>query len=415
MRLTGTNPEYTRSFNRRVVLEAVRLHGPLSRADIARMTGLSAQAISNIADQLRGDGLLIEKRRRDGSRGQPPLALALNPAGGHTLGLSLDHDRLVVALVDLAGSVCATRHVALASTTPATVLRLIEQTVAKVIKAAAVERRRVLGAGLIVPALFEQGNLVSFGPTGLPGLEGLPLADLLSRRLDMPVLVENDATAAAIGEHLYGLGKGLRDFVYIYFGTGLGSGIFVAGQPYRGASGKAGELGHVIVEPGGRPCPCGNRGCLERYVSLSAAMVALRRDGDEAPAIDRDELVRRLAQSDAALRDWLALAARHLRTAIAMIENLFEPQTIIMGGLIPDALLDAMMAQLEPLLPSISSRPGRPLPRLLKAKSERETPTLGAAALPLFQSLAPHLGLVHGVQAVAVEAANPSAAAGAAS
>lgn len=404
MRLTGSNPELTRGFNRRVVLEAVRLHGPLSRADLARMTGLSAQAISNIADQLLGDGLLIEERRRSGARGQPPLELALNPTGGHTLGLSLDYDRLGAALVDLAGNVVATRQVGLGRTAAGTVLKTIEQTVARLVRSAGIDRTRVLGAGLVVPALFEAGNVVAFGPSGIPGLEGLPLAQLLSQRLAMPVLVENDATAAAIGEHLYGHGRGLRDFIYIYFGVGLGSGIFIAGQPHRGVTGKAGELGHVIVEPDGRPCPCGNRGCLERYVSLSAAIAAVRKGAPNGQPIDPDELTRRLAEKDTAILAWLDLAAGHLRTAIAMIENLLEPQTIILGGLAPDPLLDALLARLQPLLPSVRDRADRSLPRVQKAKAGLETPTLGAAALPLFRSIAPHLGLVQGTLPASVAA-----------
>jgi predicted NBD/HSP70 family sugar kinase/biotin operon repressor len=396
VRLTGSNPELTRGFNRRVILEAVRLHGPLSRADLARMTGLSAQAISNIADQLRGEGLLIEERRRSGARGQPPLELALNPTGGHTLGLSLDHDRLSAALVDLAGNVVAIRQVGLGRPTAGTILKIIEHAVERLIRRAGVDRTRVLGAGLIVPALFEQGNVVAFGPSGIPGLEGLPLAQLLSQRLDMAVMVENDATAAAIGEHLYGHGKGLRDFVYVYFGVGLGSGIFIAGQPHRGVTGKAGELGHVIVEPGGRPCPCGNRGCLERYVSLSAAMAAVRNNPQNGQPIDLDELTRRLAEKDPVILAWLGLAAGHLRTAIAMIENLLEPQTIILGGLAPDPLLDALLARVTPLLPSVRDRADGSLPRVQKSKGGLDTPTLGAAALPLFRSIAPHLGLVQG-------------------
>lgn len=382
--ISGTNLEHARSFNRRVVLETVRLRGKLSRADLARTTGLSVQTVSNIAEELRDSGLLLETRRCSSVRGAPSYDLALNPGGGFTFGISLDHRRLSVLLVDLVGTVReCTEHV-LSGGAPEAVLGQICTDAEILLRRATVAPDRIWGAGIVLPGLFEGGSLVRFGASSVPQWSGFPLAARLSQQLGIPVLTENDATAAAIGEALYGAGWGLRDFFYIHVGMGIGGGMVLSGHPYRG-SGKAGELGHIVTEPDGRPCPCGNRGCLERYASLGAALEAL---GLNEP----EELV---GAADAPeMQAWLATASIHLGRAIVAVENLLDPQTILLGGTLPAWLRDALLARLMSLPHGLGSRPDRPRPRLLSATPGLDTPALGAAALPVFEGMAPSFSVL---------------------
>jgi predicted NBD/HSP70 family sugar kinase len=391
--VAGSNLEQTRSFNRRVVLETVRLHGPLSRADIARSTALSVQTISNIADELREAGLLIETPRPISGRGAPSVDLTIDADGGFTFGISLDDRQLIVVLVDLAGQVRARATRAVANAAPDAVMALVGQLVRQLGRKAQVAPSRIWGAGIVLPGLFEAGSLVSLGPSSVPSWRGVKLVENLSALLDMPVLAENDATAAAIGERLYGVGRSLRDFFYVYIGVGLGGGMILSGHPYRGA-GKAGELGHVVVDPGGRPCPCGNRGCLERYVSLSAATAQWSGTAEGQTETQPERLVQAFRAGDPALLAWLDKAALHLRTAIVSIENLLDPQAIVIGGVIPETLLDALLQRLEPLAPALGSRPDRTRPRVIRAEIGLETPALGAAALPVFDGLVPSFGLL---------------------
>ncbi len=392
MLLSGTNIEHTRSFNRRVVLEAVRRHGPISRAEIARLTSLTAQTVSNIASELQEGGLIRSGGRRRTGRGQPPVELSINPEGGYTVGLQLDHRQLSGVLVNLAGEVRETRSSEIGRAAPDIALPLMAKTVESLLRRADVPQERVLGTGVVMPGPFDVDSLTSVGPTTLPGWRGVDPADLLSKATGLPVLVENDATAAALGERLYGAAKHLKTFFYLYIGIGLGAGLILDGAPYRGAWGNAGEFGHFVVAPGGRDCFCGNAGCLERYASLHAAFEAVREAGCDARTID--DLADLAAANHPAMTDWIEAAARHLRLALNAVENLLDPEVILIGGELPEAIAQRLIERLEPLMPSVSARQGRRTPRLTKAIAGVEATALGAAALPIFDTMSPSFSLL---------------------
>lgn len=395
MKLFGANMDHARRFNRRVVLETVRLQAPLSRAEITRATGLAPQTISNIIGELTEAGLVRSVSRRSGARGQPAVDLDINPDGGFTFGVSFGHGVLLVILTDVAGTVRDRAELDLASDEPEAVLDQIAATVAAMLERQRVARQRVWGVGLVIPALFQDDRLVVLGEVALPGWKDFPLRQSLQDKLGLPVLLENDATAAAIGERLYGAGRTLTDFAYIYIGAGIGGGLFLRGQPYRGGYGKSGEIGHLVVDTNGRPCPCGNRGCLERYASVSLALKAL---GDMKPATvrhgDLDRIAAALEDGDSRLLAWLDEAASSLRQAIVMIENMLDPQTVILGGVLPRPVLQALLARIEPLPRSVSLDKAADTPRLIVAEMGPDTPALGAATLPVFDGMTPELSLL---------------------
>ena len=392
MLLSGTNIEHTRSFNRRVVLEAVRRHGPISRAEIARLTSLTAQTISNIASELQEGGLIRSEGRRRTGRGQPPVELSINPEGGYTVGLQLDHRRLSGVLVNLAGEVRERSAAEIGRAAPDIALPLMAKTVETLLRRADVTQSRVLGTGVVMPGPFDVDSLTSVGPTTLPGWRGVDPAALLSKAIGLPVLVENDATAAALGERLYGAARHLRTFFYLYVGIGLGAGLILDGQPYRGAWGNAGEFGHFVVAPEGRDCFCGNAGCLERYASLHSAIEAVRAAGLEAETID--DLAALATDGHPAMTGWIDSAAKHLRLALNAAENLLDPEAILIGGDLPEAISQALIDRLEPLMVSVSARRERERPRLIKATAGIEATALGAAALPIFDTMSPSFSLL---------------------
>jgi predicted NBD/HSP70 family sugar kinase len=377
------------------VLETVRQHGLLGRSDIAALTRLTAQAVSNIVAELVEEGFLMEQGRRRTARGQPPVELAVNPAGGMTAGMEIATDHITTVLVDLTGQVRAQRIVPLGDATIEGAWRLAATELARARSAAGLPKR-LLGCGVVMPGPFEVESMTSVSSSPLHGWAGRDAEQLLTDALGAPVTIENDATAAAVGEHLHGLGRNLRHFCQVYFGKGLGLGVIVAGQPNRGAFGNAGEIGHIPVVRGGLACACGGTGCLERYASIHALTERLHAAGiaNAGP----DEITRLHGQGHPALLGWIAEAAALLAPVVAMLENLFDPETVILGGGMPDGVIDALIAAMSPLPISVANRPGRTIPRVQRGATGRLTAALGAAALPLLDTMAPKLDRVAVVQ-----------------
>lgn len=389
MRLRGTNQEFGRPYNRRIVLEAIRLHAPISRADIARRVGLSLQTVSNIVQEFEKLGVIVSRREAPKGRGQPAIGLTLNADGGFAVGLQLSAGRLGGILVDLAGGVRAARNITLSSSTPEVALPQMAAMVREL--SAAQSGGRALGVGLVMPGPFNVDSMSFVGPTTLEGWHSVPIADRLSSLTGLPAFLGGDSLAAALGEKMHGVGRDLDSFYYVYFGVGLGGGAVVDGQPFAGAWGNAGEFGHIPVVPDGKPCSCGNQGCLEGYVSLHALRGWLRDAGIEDDAAD---LVRPGAPHSPVLDAWVDQAVPLLRRAIGIVENLFDPQCIVLGGMLPQPLLERIEKQLHPLLPSVSCRPARTQPRLRLSTLGSDSALHGAAVLALSGMLSPRFGLL---------------------
>ncbi|RYE78094.1 MAG: ROK family protein [Hyphomicrobiales bacterium] len=291
-------------------------------------------------------------------------------------------------LVDLTGDVRAQRVVPLPDLSVEAVQALAAAELKRA-RAASGLPERLLGCGVVMPGPFDFEGTITVGSTALPGWTGRDVTALMSAALATSVTVENDATAAAVGEHLYGVGRNLRHFCLVYFGLGLGLGLMLGGEPYRGAQGNAGELGHVPAVPQGLPCVCGRQGCLERYVSPSALQEILRQAG--IVQVDASSIARLHAEGHPALLGWIARAGPLLAPVLAMLENLFDPETIILGGGLPDSVIDALIAAAEPLPLTVARRGERAIPRIQRGTTGQFTAALGAAALPLLNATAPRL------------------------
>lgn len=380
--IVGSNAERTRLHNRRLVLGHVRAAGESGRAEIARACGLSTQAVSNIIAELETEGLLRETGRRPAGRGLPALQYALNPAGGYALGIEIRPDALFLALLDLDGSTHFVRREALAEATPPAVSRAILRLRDRALKAAAIPADKLLGAGVVMPGPFGATGLSGTG-SELPGWSEVDAADHLRDCLGLPVIVENDANAAAVAERISGVARDLNTYAYLYFGTGIGLGIVNGGTLLRGAFGNAGEIGHIPV-----PGPDGPV-TLEAVASRLAVRDRLRAAGHEVRTGDDLDILYRAG--DPTLAAWAAEAAAALSHAVLTVENLFDPEAVILGGAMPDALLDHLIGRiaLSPL--SLANRPARAVPRLLRGASGRMTATLGGAALVINQAFTPRL------------------------
>jgi predicted NBD/HSP70 family sugar kinase len=382
----GTNLKVSHVHNQRVVLETVRLRGPISRAEISDFTALTPQTISNIVDKLLDRGVLQTIGRRTGRRGQPALELDINPFGGYGIGVHLDRDLLTVVLLDLSGVCHQSSHHTWNFPTPDEAVPLIVSTVKDLIKRQGLSKEDLWGVGVALPGPLDlkAGKLVN--PPNFPGWDGIPLRSLLSEQLHLPVFLETDATAAAEGERWFGKGKGIDDYFYVYFSIGLGGGMIVNGQPYLGAFGNAGMLGHLPVNPDGVKCPCGGTGCLELYVSLTSLYKAIADDYDhDKPEVDLDIL---LAAGDRKLMAWLQTAAGHLTTALITLETLLSPSAVIFGGHLPAPLLKWLIDEIEIRISRRRTNVLLPHPILIQSEIFESAAALGAATLPLFSEFA---------------------------
>ncbi|EJL53810.1 transcriptional regulator/sugar kinase [Rhizobium sp. CF122] len=390
--ISGTNLEQAKSHNRRVVIEAIRTNGPLSRAALARLTALSTQTVSNIVEELEGSELLKAEAPLKAARGQPITPYSINPNGAYSIGLELERDHAVGVLTDLSGRVRARIEKAVDRPTPGEAMPILAGIADELLRSFRFDRARLLGAGIAMPGRYAAEGVTSLSPVTLPGWQDFPVARELAGLISAPVLIENDATAAAIGERLYGVARGLSSFVYLFLGGGIGAGMFLDGHLYKGSRSNAGEIGHMIVVPNGLACVCGKRGCLDRYVSLGSAYEYL--DIRDFEQHDPETLAALIEKGKTRIDAWAEAAAEPMRQTIDFLELAFDPQTIVLGGSMPPSLLQRLVRQLEPLHTPVNPGAERNLPRIMIGATGRDTAILGAAALPIFSETNPQFDVL---------------------
>jgi predicted NBD/HSP70 family sugar kinase len=386
--LRGTNQEFGRPYNRRIVLETIRLKGPISRADIAREVSLSAQTVSNIIRELELAGFLASQREKPSRRGQPATMLEIDGRGGHALGLQLTPGSARALIVDLRGNQI-THSACPLPADPDGIVEAVTTLMAGL--RASATQARLLGLGVAMPGPFDVEPMSHAGSTTIEALRGVPLKDILAERTGLPVFVGIDSGAAALGERQFGTGRALTNFFYIFFSAGLGGATIAENTLIAGAWGNAGEIGHLPLVPDGEPCPCGNRGCLERYVSLDALRRRFVAAGIDP---DAEDLASRSEAGHPVVEAWIEEAVPLLKRAVVAVENLLDPRTIVIGGSLPAPLLDRLIAAMEPLPASVSQRAGRSLPRLTRSTLGPDAALLGAAVLALNGVLSPRSGLL---------------------
>lgn len=322
--------ELIRDINRSLVLNLVRERGPLSRAGLARLSGLSSSTVTSIVAVLLADGFLMEEGQvagGDAGIGRPATLLHVNPTAGYVVGLKLTADSLTATVTDLAaeprGFVTVPHP---PEGTDTTIVAAFEEVVGQAVRAAGIDRDELLGLGIGAPGAVVNGAVVN---SPIPGWGGIDIARLLGQAFDLPVFLDNDVNTLTVAEQLYGAGTGLSTFVVVTVGRGIGMGLIVNGNLYRGGRGAAGELGHVLAVPDGPTCWCGRRGCLEAI----AAEPALMRDVLATTGRLRtpDDLAV-LAEREPGVAAILANAGRLVGRAVGDAVMLLDPERVIVSG-----------------------------------------------------------------------------------
>ena len=345
--------ETLRRLNRLRVIDALRDEGLISRAEIARRTGLSRSTVSSLVSELQADGLVIERPEPAAAHGdqggRPPILLSFDASAGVAVGIDFDHHHLRVAVSDLSSRILVEREQQLDTDHAAHEgLDAAAELVGELLTEAGVDVARVIGAGMCLPGPVHRPTGVVGSTAILPGWVGVAAADEMRRRLELPILVDNDANLAALAEAAFGAGRDAKDLVYLMISSGIGAGLVLNGRLYRGAEGLAGELGHVLVDADGPVCRCGNRGCLETVAGTDALADLLRRSHGDG--LDGRAIVRLAREGDLGCRRVIADAGRAIGKAAATLVNVLNPELLIVGGDLSDAgelLLDGVRESLE--------------------------------------------------------------------
>jgi predicted NBD/HSP70 family sugar kinase len=326
--------ERLRETNRRAITALLASEGPMSRADLVRGTGLSRTTVSSLVGELIRTGHVVETTDRGlphkGGSGRPPVVVRLSAPAGAVAGVDVGHGHVRVAVTDRLGAVLAEDHTLVDVDTHG--VEVLDRTAAMVralTGQSGLEVAELQAVGMCVPAPLDRRS--SRIRTGImPGWQGLLPGEELERRLGVPVHADNDANLGALAELHQGSARGRHDVVYLKIASGVGAGIVLGGRVHRGASGIAGEIGHVQVDEGGHVCRCGNRGCVETMVSASRLLELLR------PAyggpLTVDQVLALDDQGDAGVRRVLSDAGRTIGRAVADLANSLNPELVVVGG-----------------------------------------------------------------------------------
>jgi predicted NBD/HSP70 family sugar kinase len=380
MNLSGTNLARAGDHNQRVTLHAIRVNGPITRTDLADITGLTPPAIANITKRLLHDELIQEAGRRLGARGQPATRLVINPDSCFSIGVNIDRDHITLVVLDFVGQVRARASREIAFAMPDTVQLFFRKSIRHLLEQARIDRKRLVGIGVAFPDDIQRADLPE-QPESYAVWGSVSVEKLLAETLPIPVFVENDAAAAAMGEMQFGHGQRYRSFFYLLITAALGGGLVVDGNYFRGATGRSGELGLLR----GRDAKGAVRQ-LQKIVSLSALYRQLAESGIE---VDSPRGLTRLdARGNKLVDAWIDAAAESLVDAMLSINCLINPEAVLIGGRLPAKLVDRLAERLNQRLQAFATQIPAIAP-VSRAATSDDAPAVGAAILPFSHRLLP--------------------------
>jgi N-acetylglucosamine repressor len=388
-----------RDTNVTTLLAAIWNHGPISRSDLARVTGLAPSSITRLTRNLQELGLILEQSKGPSSGGRQPVLLAIDATAGLVVAIDLSGLLLRGALMDATGQLVCTVERPFAGVGAMAIGNQVEQMVAELLVNPILDGRNVLGIGISVPGRVDRMTGTIEDATNLD-VRDLRLGDMLLQRFDLPVWGEHDTIAAALAEKYHGAGQGASNLIYITVSSGIGAGIIIDNEPYRGENRLAGELGHVTVERDGQVCPCGKRGCLETVASGAAIVATARRvfgrgrdiaaleRGTDADPITVEVVARAAMDGDHLAQEILSSAADYLAMAISTLACILDVRLVIIGGEVAE-VGDVFFRPLHEALTKYQLYSN--VPDIVPAQLRHDAPLTGIGMVTLQRVL----GLVH--------------------
>ena len=322
MRLQKGDQDLVRRQNRGIIINLLRLDGSLSRTDIAERAGLAPSCLTRVVRDLLNEGVVVEIGKSGSSGGRPAVLVALNAGYARTIGVKVEYRRILAASVDMSGAIVARAETTFDDVpSPSVAIDAIVRLTDKL------RVGKTLGVGVSISGFVDPITGADlYSP--ILGWEKVPLREPLAQRLSLPVWVENDVNALALAERWYGAGRRFQHFVCITVGEGIGAGVVIHGEIYRGAFGGAGELGHITIDPDGPVCRCQERGCLEVYASDRFLIEEALRLG--FPTIE--EMAAAARDGGSGAREAFARMGKFLGFGTKNLVNLLNPEAVVLGG-----------------------------------------------------------------------------------
>jgi glucokinase-like ROK family protein len=402
--------QLVRQMNRTAILQIIRERGPISRVSLARLSKLTPATAFSIVEELVDLGLVRESGIGTSGGGRRPMLFEFKPNAFGAVGVDLRANRLISMVTDLdAHPLAQVFHSYQGEIDGPEGARLIRQTTQEAIHAAGIPTEKLVGLGVSAPALIDVDSGLIVKAVNL-GWEQVPLRTLLSEHLELPIDIIDVSLALAVAETYLGAGRGVQNLICINVGSGIGSGIVIGGQLYRGVDGIAGEIGHMTVDDDGPQCRCGSYGCLERLAAspaiaeratkgLKQGVISSIRDLVEGrlDEVTVQTVVEAAESGDDFARGILAETGRYLGVGIANVVNLLNPEMVIVGGGVPQVAGELL---LEPLRESVRLRAfdvAARRVRIVPADLGIEASSIGAATWAMIQAgfLAPSRGPWH--------------------
>ncbi|SKA93189.1 transcriptional regulator, MarR family [Caloramator quimbayensis] len=336
---------FIREINKSTILKVIREKGPISRADIAKLTGLNPATVTNNVNILLEADIITETGIGDSSGGRKPILLELNKNAFYAIGVDMGLKRARAALINLCGEIIKSIDMPYGnSIDEKDVIKRIIELVNALLDVRNIDKNKILGIGIGVHGIVNPVEGISIYAPKF-GWKDVAIKDIFEKEFRMPVLIDNDVRVMALGEKWFGNAKSAKDFVFINVGSGIGSAIVINGDIYRGSLYGAGEIGHISIAENGPKCNCGNFGCLEVMASGTALEKRVIHDinlGKESiiPKLAGDDLSKitgEIIYEAAKLNDKLALDALYdvgscLGYAVSNLINILNPEIIIIGG-----------------------------------------------------------------------------------
>jgi predicted NBD/HSP70 family sugar kinase len=339
--MQAANREITKAINQFNILNTIRKSGLISRVEIAELTGQSRAAVTNVTANLIKEGMILEKQTKpSNSRGRRRVMLALNPSAAYVVGVKLSAFQLSFAVTNMKADVISslTVPVRIPKRSAEFVADLIEEGIRHCAAKAKLGMKNISGIGVGIPGFVDSRKGIAYW-SPLYSQGNAYLKDMIQDRFGIPTYIENDANTVTLAEQWFGEGMGVDNFLVVTVEHGVGMGIVVNGQIYRGDRGIGAEFGHLVIRPGGEPCRCGKRGCIEAYVAdykvleagIQAAKAGLWKYEDIS-SLTIEDLTDIAVRGEPVLKEIFKQSGEILGLGISGLIQVFNPKKIIIAG-----------------------------------------------------------------------------------